>query len=69
MLVDIITNASREERNEDICKKQGFAENPHTKKQVAKLVRPQDRGKHRIYVAIDGWLPMSLSNGPGEDHE
>lgn len=69
MLVIILTHVSNEAWNENILKKQGVAENPHTKEQVAKLVRPQDRGKHRIYVAIDGWLSMSLSNGQRKDHE
>lgn len=69
LLVIILTIESIEVWNENILKKQGVAENPHTKEQVAKLVRPQDRGKHRIYVAIDGWLSMSLSNGQRKDHE
>ena len=69
MLVIMLTNVSNEAWNENILKKQGVAENTHTKEQVAKLVRPQDRGKHRIYVAIDGWLSMSLSNGQRKDHE
>ncbi len=69
MLVIMLTYVSNEAWNEDILKKQGVAENPHTKEQIAKLVRPQNRGKHRVYVAIDKWLPMSLSNGPGKDYE